>query len=262
MRFGIKILIICVVFANINRYQVMQNTIVRTSYLYSQSEQPSKGGCRLPKTGENIYKRKDGRWEARFISGRKPDGCAKYTSVYARTYAAAKAKLADRKRMIVSRPAGSCRLTVKELFVWYLSQAEIKPSTRARYVFLIEHHILPELGSIFVVSLTAKQLSDFLIQKRQSGRLHGGGLSAKSVRDIGVLIKAALRFASAEYKLCFPQSEIRMLSPPSFWFSVTKQNGRCSNSSYKKARCRFVYTDQREGNSTAFNRDNRLNCQP
>ena len=153
----------------------------------------------MPKTGENIYKRKDGRWEARFISGRKPDGCAKYTSVYARTYAAAKAKLEDRKRMIVSRPAGSCRLTVKELFVWYLSQAEIKPSTRARYVFLIEHHILPELGSIFVVSLTAKQLSDFLSQKRQSGRLHGGGLSAKSVRDIGVLIKAALRFASAEY---------------------------------------------------------------
>ena len=199
MRFGIKILIICVVFVKINRYQVMQNTIVRTSYLYSQSEQPSKGGCRLPKTGENIYKRKDGRWEARFISGRKPDGCAKYTSVYARTYAAAKAKLEDRKRMIVSRPAGNCRLTVKELFVWYLSQAEIKPSTRARYVFLIEHHILPELGSIFVVSLTAKQLSDFLSQKRQSGRLHGGGLSAKSVRDIGVLIKAALRFASAEY---------------------------------------------------------------
>lgn len=118
MRFGIKILIICVVFVKINRYQVMQNTIVRTSYLYSQSEQPSKGGCRLPKTGENIYKRKDGRWEARFISGRKPDGCAKYTSVYARTYAAAKAKLEDRKRMIVSRPAGSCRLTVKELFVW------------------------------------------------------------------------------------------------------------------------------------------------
>ena len=131
---------------------------LQVACLYSQSEQPSKGGCHLPKTGENIYKRKDGRWEARFISGRKPDGRAKYTSVYARTYAAAKAKLEDRKRMIVSRPAGSCRLTVKELFVWYLSQAEIKPSTRARYVFLIEHHILPELGSIFVVSLTAKQL--------------------------------------------------------------------------------------------------------
>ena len=242
MRFGIKILIICVVFVKINRYQVMQNTIVRTSYLYSQSEQPSKGGCRLPKTGENIYKRKDGRWEARFISGRKPDGCAKYTSVYARTYAAAKAKLEERKRMVVSRPAGSCRLTVKELFVWYLSQAEIKPSTRARYVFLIEHHILPELGSIFVVSLTAKQLSDFLSQKRQSGRLHGGGLSAKSVRDIGVLIKAALRFASAEYHFyCdalntkLPKTKQREIEPFSAWELDQLRKGLSPSPNHKDA---------------------------
>lgn len=49
----------------------------------------------MPKTGENIYKRKDGRWEGRFISGRRQDGRAKYTSIYARTYAAAKAKLED-----------------------------------------------------------------------------------------------------------------------------------------------------------------------
>lgn len=153
----------------------------------------------MPKTGENIYKRKDGRWEARFISGRKPDGCAKYTSVYARTYAAAKAKLEERKRMVVPPPVVNCRLTVAELFAWYLAQAEIKPSTRARYVFLIDHHILPYLGSVFVPALTAAQLTDFLNQKKQHGRLRGGGLSAKSVRDIVVLIKAALRLASAEY---------------------------------------------------------------
>ncbi len=215
---------------------------LQVACLYSQSEQPSKGGCHLPKTGENIYKRKDGRWEARFISGRKPDGRAKYTSVYARTYAAAKAKLEDRKRMIVSRPAGSCRLTVKELFVWYLSQAEIKPSTRARYVFLIEHHILPELGSIFVVSLTAKQLSDFLSQKRQSGRLHGGGLSAKSVRDIGVLIKAALRFASAEYHFyCdalntkLPKAKRREIEPFSAWELDQLRKGLSPSPNHKDA---------------------------
>ena len=153
----------------------------------------------MPKTGENIYKRKDGRWEGRFISGRRQDGRAKYTSVYARTYATAKAKLEERKRMVVSPPVVNCRLTVAELFAWYLAQAEIKPSTRARYVFLIDHHILPYLGSVFVPALTAAQLTAFLNQKKQNGRLRGGGLSAKSVRDIGVLIKAALRLASAEY---------------------------------------------------------------
>lgn len=178
----------------------------------------------MAKTGENIYKRKDGRWEARFISGRKPDGRAKYTSVYARTYTAAKAKLEERKRMIVSRPAGSCHLTVKELFAWYLSQAEIKPSTRARYIFLIEAHILPCLGSVFVSALTAERLTEFLNQKRKSGRLHGGGLSAKSVRDIGILIKAALRFAVAEYHFyCdalavkLPKTKQQKIEPFSSW---------------------------------------------
>ena len=196
----------------------------------------------MPKTGENIYKRKDGRWEARFISGRKPDGCAKYTSVYARTYAAAKAKLEDRKRMIVSRPAGSCRLTVKELFVWYLSQAEIKPSTQARYAFLVEHHILPALGSIFIVSLTANQLSDFLNQKRKSGRLHGGGLSPKSVRDIGVLIKAALRFASTEYHFyCdalnakLPKAKQREIEPFSAWELEQLKKGLLPSPNHKDA---------------------------
>ena len=204
----------------------------------------------MPKTGENIYKRKDGRWEARFISGRKPDGRAKYTSVYARTYAAAKAKLEDRKRMIVSRPAGSCRLTVKELFVWYLSQAEIKPSTRARYVFLIEHHILPALGSIFVVSLTANQLSDFLNQKRKSGRLHGGELSAKSVRDIGVLIKAALRFASAEYHFyCdalntkLPKAKQREIEPFSAWELDQLRKGLSPSPNHKTPESYFPQTE-------------------
>lgn len=74
----------------------------------------------MAKTGENIYKRKDGRWEGRFISARKPDGKAKYASVYARTYTEVKAKLEERKRTFVKRPVESCRLTVKELLhgIW------------------------------------------------------------------------------------------------------------------------------------------------
>ena len=36
----------------------------------------------LPRYGENIYRRKDGRWEGRYIAMRLPDGRAKYKSVY------------------------------------------------------------------------------------------------------------------------------------------------------------------------------------
>lgn len=37
----------------------------------------------MPRRGENIYKRKDGRWEGRYIRGRTPTGKAEYGYVYA-----------------------------------------------------------------------------------------------------------------------------------------------------------------------------------
>lgn len=78
----------------------------------------------MSKVGENIYRRKDGRWEGRFISGRKPDGRAKYTYAYGRTRREAKEKLEKRKLMIAVQPTGSCRMTVKELFhgIWQRSR--------------------------------------------------------------------------------------------------------------------------------------------
>ena len=39
----------------------------------------------MARCGENIYKRNDGRWEGRYIKGRKPDGRAFFGSVYGKT---------------------------------------------------------------------------------------------------------------------------------------------------------------------------------
>lgn len=40
----------------------------------------------MPKKGENIYRRKDGRWEGRYIKGYHADGKARYGYVYGKTY--------------------------------------------------------------------------------------------------------------------------------------------------------------------------------
>ena len=45
--------------------------------------------------GENIYKRKDGRWEARTAVGRKKSGKLAYLSFYGRTCREAKKKKLD-----------------------------------------------------------------------------------------------------------------------------------------------------------------------
>ena len=154
----------------------------------------------VPRYGENIYHRKDGRWEGRYIAMRLPDGKAKYKSVYGSSRSAVKKKMLAALQTLAKEPAASCDLTVKELFARYLAQTDVKTSTRERYRFMIERHVLPQLGQTPASKLTAKGLSDFLRHLKNHGRLDGkAGLSAKTVRDVAVLIKSLLRFAQAEY---------------------------------------------------------------
>ena len=46
----------------------------------------------MPRKGENITKRKDGRWEARVIKGYDCNGKAQYAYLYGRSYSEAKEK--------------------------------------------------------------------------------------------------------------------------------------------------------------------------
>lgn len=56
----------------------------------------------MPKTGENIYKRKDGRWEGRYPKERI-DRRIRYGAVYAKTYRDVRRKLEEAKKALESR---------------------------------------------------------------------------------------------------------------------------------------------------------------
>lgn len=47
----------------------------------------------MARRGENIYKRKDGRWEGRYVIGRKPNGRTAFSYIYGKTYTEVKKKL-------------------------------------------------------------------------------------------------------------------------------------------------------------------------
>ena len=49
----------------------------------------------MPRKGENIRKRKDGRWEARYEKCRDQNGRIQYGYLYGRTYEAVKQKKLD-----------------------------------------------------------------------------------------------------------------------------------------------------------------------
>ena len=54
------------------------------------------------KKGENIFKRKDGRWEARYIKGYELSGKIKYGFCYGKTYKQAKEKATKCKAAPIS----------------------------------------------------------------------------------------------------------------------------------------------------------------
>lgn len=59
----------------------------------------------MPRHGENIYKRKDGRWEGRYIIGYRESGKARYGAVYAHSYQEVKQKLNQAKNgQLVKKP--------------------------------------------------------------------------------------------------------------------------------------------------------------
>lgn len=155
----------------------------------------------MPRRGENIYKRKDGRWEGRYIVDRRPDGRAIYHSIYGPTYGEVRQKLKTQQEAHHKRLLRGCTMTVKELFThWQEENGQIKPTTRERYRALIEKHIQPELGAYRVCDLTEELLKLFVEKKLKSGRLDGkGGLSPKTVNDICVLVKSALKLAKRKY---------------------------------------------------------------
>ena len=71
----------------------------------------------MPRKGENIYKRKDGRWEARYIYSFKEDGSPRYRSIYAADYLTVKKKQNDAKRKMDPRLFQSVRMK-KYFLLW------------------------------------------------------------------------------------------------------------------------------------------------
>lgn len=158
----------------------------------------------MPRRGENIRKRKDGRWEARFPKGKDAEGHTKYGAVYGATYKEAKEKRRQvQENMQAVVTPGTEALFHELLSLWIAdSQVRLKASTVYRYQYLIDTHILPELGNKSLESMTSPVINSFLAKKLQNGRLDGsGGLSAAYVRSISLVISSALKFG-AEQGMC------------------------------------------------------------
>lgn len=117
----------------------------------------------MPRRGENIYKRKDGRWEGRYIRGRTPSGKAEYGYVYAKSYAACREKRRKMEESIPQKTMLTGEMSVTQAVEFFLSdrRGELKASTIGRYEYMANHYIIPDLGAILLRDLTAEKLSAY-----------------------------------------------------------------------------------------------------
>lgn len=161
--------------------------------------------------GENVFQRKDGRYEARYIKGRRADGRPLYGFCYGRTYEEAKDK-ADRARERIERtePAAQKakpgqRPDMACFCDRWLSanSARLKPSSRAKYRTDIENHIKPFFGDKLPGEILPEEIDGFT-----RSLLTGKGLSPKTVRSILTLFHSILSYTGKRSGGKLPDVEI------------------------------------------------------
>lgn len=160
----------------------------------------------MPKRGDNIHKRKDGRWEGRYKKGKKDNGTILYGSVYAKTYREVKNKLFELMKEPTSAQIQGAEKTFSNVLNMWMenNRIRLKGATVNKYRYLIDIHIMPELGSVKLSDLTSTVVNNFLMQKLENGRLDkSGGLSASYVKSIMIIVNSAVNFAVSE-QMCPP----------------------------------------------------------
>ena len=157
--------------------------------------------------GENVFQRKDGRYEARYIKGRRADGRPLYGFCYGRTYEEAKGK-ADRAREEIGqakKPEAGQRPDMACFCDRWLSanSARLKPSSRAKYRTDIENHIKPFFGEKLPGEILPEEIDGFT-----QSLLTGKGLSPKTVRSILTLFHSILSYTGKRSGGKLPDMEI------------------------------------------------------
>ena len=97
--------------------------------------------------GENIYQRKDGRWEGRFPKGRKLNGRIKYGYIYGKSYTEVRQRIYPLRihYQSLQQIQGNSAETFEEWTNEWLNevQDEVKASTLSSYYYKLTKYIFP-----------------------------------------------------------------------------------------------------------------------
>lgn len=152
--------------------------------------------------GENIHKRKDGRWEARLLVKDPVSGIGKYRYYYGKTYDEAKQKKEQAIRAFhhmdqnKADPIEDC--SFRDLAnQWMIYKKDsVKASTYALYSYYLKQYLFPFLGDKMLSEFRADEISITLVSIQQQFNL-----SVKTMSDIRSVLRMIVKEAQLRGKM-------------------------------------------------------------
>ncbi len=155
----------------------------------------------MARRGENIFKRKDGRWEARVLEFRE-SGRSAYRSLYGKSYTEVKAKREEYYGTAhqAAVPVAKSLATFAYLAERWLTSVKgtVKESSYTRYYRNVYSYLVPEIGTYAVSRIDSPLVGRMKDELLSKGGRNGKGLSEKTVLDIFSTLKAILLYASEQ----------------------------------------------------------------
>jgi len=150
----------------------------------------------MPKTGENIYERKDGRFEARYIAGRDEDGKAVYKSVYGYSKAEVREKAETARRESCGETLSNAGKTFREVAEEWLEsiRGSMAATTWDRYADTLSRDIYPEYADTPINDVTEKEINRFLKLAPELAEKRGRTLKNSSLQAIKAVMSNIIKY--------------------------------------------------------------------
>ena len=176
----------------------------------------------MAKHGENIRRRKDGRWEGRYIKARTPNRKAVWGSVYGSSYAEVRQELIRRKAECGLYQLSGRRMRFGQLAWQWLASigCGVKESTLAHYRYTLQRYLLPVFGEAELLSLDEQALEQGMLRVLDPADGSHRPLGSSSARECLVMLRRICKYAAhlrliRPMEICvkLPQAQTRTAEP-------------------------------------------------
>lgn len=164
--------------------------------------------------GENIYLRKDHRWEGRYHKGRKANGRLKYGYIYGKTYEEVKEKLlplkSNSENLLLLH--GKSTITFFEWVesCWHRLIKGLKPATISSYNYKVDTYLFPYIGELSLFEINSDKVTELFQTWREKG-LKDSSCNVIS-RLLTKILKEAQRAKILENDCCSSLPKIKIKS--------------------------------------------------